>query len=223
MSDHAIKVTARFKKRTGEEIAHRCEFPPDEWRTLTLFVSRADELARTTLLSTPSGINFSLHVDADGVMTFIPRQMPHPDHFRALLHLMRAFVLQGEATHFGKIRNILRRRLDHPAFDAYLERQKQIFDGARCQAFGIMSDGTMLNSSKMLDVWLNGYEYHGDEEKRQRFEDLHGDVLSKELTEALFVAMMLDRARVVIELRNAIQALRHGLTASSLPGDSDAV
>jgi hypothetical protein len=32
------------------------------------------------------------------------------------------------------------RRLNHPAFEAYLERQNQIFNGVRCQAFEIVSE-----------------------------------------------------------------------------------
>jgi hypothetical protein len=78
--------------------------------------------------------------------------MPDPDHFRALLLLMRPFVLKNEGTHFGKVVNILRSRLDHPAFRTYLERQKAIFAGQRQQAMKLFSngDGDQLDSDTRL-------------------------------------------------------------------------
>jgi hypothetical protein len=38
-----------------------------------------------------------------------------------------------------------------------------------------MSNGRLINSTETLDLWLNAYEYHRDDEKRAAFEALHDD------------------------------------------------
>jgi hypothetical protein len=146
--------------------------------------------------------------------------LPDPDHFRALLHLMRPFVLQEEEMQFGKVLNVLWRHLDHPMFRRYFDRQRDIFGGRRWQAFKSMSDGTLINSSETLMLWLNAYEYHRDGEKAAQFEALHHGMRPLiEFSEARFVAIVLDKARAVIEIGNAIFALRTNAPIVPLPGD----
>jgi hypothetical protein len=155
----------------------------------------------------------------DGVR-FEPKEMPDHDQFRALLLLMRPFVLLDEGTYFGRVRNILARRLAHPAFRAYLDRQKEIFDGRRCQGMRVVSHGTLINSTETLDLWLNAYEYHRDDQKRAEFEALHDDdALPMDYSRALFIHIMLDRARAVVEIGNAVYALQRNLVVTPLPGD----
>jgi hypothetical protein len=129
-----VVVVAKMRTKDGLEITHNCKFAADEWQRFDRFVAYARELAGTTLLSTNWDFRFSLSADDDGV-EFEPVAMPHPDHVRALLLLMRPFVLKDEETNFERVTNILLRRLDHPAFRTYLERQNVIFDGQRWQVF----------------------------------------------------------------------------------------
>ena len=139
--------------------------------------------------------------------------------FDALLSLMRPFVLKKEATHFGRVVNILRWRLDHPAFRTYLDRQKTIFAGKRQQAMKLFSNGTVINSTETLDLWLNGFEYHRDAEKRTQFEALQGEALPVEVSLNLLVGIVLDRARAVLDIGNAIYAMRRNMAICPFPGD----
>jgi hypothetical protein len=78
----------------------------------------------------------------------------------------------------------------------------------------------LVNSSETLTLWLNAYEYHRDEDKRAAFESLHDGILPvAEHSRAVFVGMMLDRARAVIEIGNAIFALKRNAAISPFPGD----
>lgn len=84
----------------------------------------------------------------------------------------------------------------------------------------MFSNGTLINSSEVLTLWLNSYQYHRDETKRATFEALHhGLQPTIEYSEAVFVGMMLDQARAVIDVGNAIYALRQNAAITSLPGD----
>jgi hypothetical protein len=157
------------------EISHPCSFTPDDWRTLEKFADYAADLSRTALVSTGSGLSFSLTSDDDGVR-FESKAMPDSDQVSALLHRMRPFVLKKEpTTYLPRVRNILARQLDHPAFHSYLARQKEIFEGRRQQAMLLVSQGQVINSTETLEQWLNAYEYHRDDDKRGTFEALHDD------------------------------------------------
>jgi hypothetical protein len=83
----------------------------------------------------------------------------------------------------------------------------------------LVSHGQIINSTETLDLWLNAYEYHRDDDKRVAFEALHDDALPIGFSRALLIDIMLDRARAVIELGNAIYALQRNLVVTPLPGD----
>ena len=219
LSTSTIAVTARLRKRDGTEISHPCSFTLNEWRRLEKFATYSEELTHTALLSTKGKLAFSLHTDHNGTR-FEAKEMPDADQFRALLLLMRPFVLQNEDTCFYRVRNILARRLDHATFRAYLDRQKEIFDGRRCQNMRVVSNGTLINSTTTLDLWLNAYEYHRDDEKRAAFQALHSNnKVLMAYSRALFIHMVLDRARAVVEIGNAFYSLQRNLVVTPLPGD----
>jgi len=192
----------------GDELAHPCYFTNDQWELLTLFATYAEELSRTALLNTDGRLAFSVASREESGVQF-EASMPAHDEFRALLLLMRPFVLQSEDTYFFKVLNVLKWRLDHERFRAYLDRQKAIFNAERSQAMRLVANGVVINSVETLDQWLNAYPYHKDRDKRAAFEALHDpDVLPMELSEAFMVDMMLERARAVLDVGNAIYALQ---------------
>jgi hypothetical protein len=222
VSDESVKVLATFRRSTGEEIQQACEFPADEWRALERFVECAYRLAETRLLSRPDGVKFEISCDEQGVTRFRAEKVPAPDDFSAMLHRMRPFVLKSEATSVERIRGILGRRFRHPVFQSYLDRQWDVYEGKRYQSFAYVADGELLNSSTMLTRWLNTYEYHQDEDDYAYFEALKAEAAPWQFTEATYIAMMLDRARVVMALRQAVEALRRNVSIVPLPGDPEA-
>ena len=215
-----VEVVARLRTREGEEIAYPCRFTSDEWTRLGEFATEAEALSRTRLLSQRgTSLKLSVMMDDNGVR-YQSTGLPDADDFRACLLLMRPFVLEDERTHFPKIRNILARRLNHPAFQRYLDRQKEIFDGAR-QLMVVMSSGIQVNSTATLDrLWLNAYHYHRDKRKRAKFEALHDEhTLPLEFSDALFQDIMMERARAVLDVGNAIYSMQRNRVVTPFPGD----
>jgi hypothetical protein len=170
----AETISAVAKMRTTQaEIEHRCSFTVNEWEVLVRFAMFAEELSQTALLTKNERLSFSVVSREDGGCRFEANSMPTPDEFNALLLLMRPFVLNSEETYFPRVRNILWQRIEHPSFRAYFERQKAIFNAERCQAMRLVANDVVVNSVRTLDLWLNGYPYHKDREKRAAFEALH--------------------------------------------------
>jgi hypothetical protein len=89
------------------------------------FATYAEELTHTPFLSTKGKLAFSLHGDHNGVR-FEPKEMPTLITSGYSCTRCAPSVLKKEDTHFGKVRKMLRRRLDHSVLQAYLDRQKEI-------------------------------------------------------------------------------------------------
>ena len=98
---------------------------------------------------------------------------------------MRPFMLKREPTFFPSVRNVLAKQLTQPAFQQYLGLQKVIFGGRRCQTFQFVADGLMINSAETLDLWLNAYEYHRDDDKRAVIETACDDFVPPELVRSV--------------------------------------
>ena len=72
----------------------------------------------------------------------------------------------------------------------------------------------VLNSEQVFQLWLNAYEYHRDEDKQARMEELHA-LLPFEWLRAMFLSMMIDRALAVLNIAAFIRFLEQGK-----PGDT---
>jgi hypothetical protein len=203
-----IESVARMHLKDGSVVEHPCRFSAEEWDLLSTFATYAEELSGTALLSNHWTFRYKVTSGVDGVEVDTSG-FPDPDQFRALLLLMRPFVLQEEPTAFGKTKNLLKRRLDHPKLRDYLDRLAHDFSG-ETQAMYLVSEGKRLNSPDMLKLWLNAFEYHRDPNKRLEWESLHDEhVMPTAFTKAYYISMMLDSAVAVMRLSDVIHSLGH--------------
>lgn len=218
-----ISTVARLKRRTGEVVECACTFDGEEWALLLRYSELVDRLRATHLLSTPGRIGFSLGFNEEGPF-FRTDGAPTNDQVSALLHLMRPFILQ-EATTFKRIKNLLAMNLVDDVFRRYIERQHEIFMGARSMGgVKIVSNDVLVNSERVLHQWLNAEEFHFDDDKHAILESLRDqEFLPKEFTRAVFIDMMLDKARAVVELAHLIRCLQRNLVIEPLPGDRQSV
>jgi hypothetical protein len=184
-----------------------CEFPQNDWVTLSRFVECADELSGTRVRSAGGILEFKFSFTAEG-QGEVQAKLPHPDDIAAFLHRMRPFVLQSEPTYLPSVCNILARRIAAPRIRSRLDRQKKIFQGERMRSIiQINANAVRLNSDEVLMKWLNAFEYHRDEDKRKELEDLHW-LWPTEHSRALFLYLMLDKADAVSYVRWLIGMLR---------------
>ena len=198
----------------------------DDWTRLERFVEYTRELAQHSRHRSPGGHRFSIITDDAGTR-FEADQMPSDEAIESLMVRLRPFVLQGESTYFFAIVNILSRRLKSEAFRAYFETQKALFIGTVWQPFKLVAEASagtsnakphIVNSPETLDLWLNGFIYHRDDEKRQLFKALmRGDAPIEAFSRATFIEMMLMKARAVLDISNAVYVLREGQVMRPFP------
>jgi len=85
--------------------------------------------------------------------------------------------------------------------------QREIYNGKRTQsAFQIKSNDTVLNSEKVLNDWLNSYEYHRDKEKRKFIESLH-EMFPLEASKVIFLGLLSDKTQAIINVAKFIRVV----------------
>ena len=139
-----------------------------------------------------------------------PPPLPPENHIREFLHVLRPFVLESENTYLPKVCGILARAINEPLFQKNLKQVQRSFNGKHSQAyFTLSSDDVILNSESTLRMWLNAFEYHRDQEKREKLESLHRS-MPIDISKGLFI----DLLRYKVEAIWWISAFLEGLQKS---------
>jgi hypothetical protein len=174
-------------------------------RTLTDFLAYFDELAATRL---GGGIQVRARLTWDHEKGLSwSGELPPDDDLAAYLHRLRPFLLQNEATSFDRVCAIIGRALPHEPMRALLRRQRREFDGRNFQSqFQLLSNDVVVNSERVLKLWLNGFEYHRDREQRDEIARLH-QLLPMDATRPVFVSMIIDKVRAVAEIATVVRIL----------------
>jgi len=117
-----------------------------------------------------------------------------------LLHVLRPLILSKEATSFERIAGMLGRKFDNKKFRDYLKLQRTIFDDGELKLFMQIS----LNDQPLLDdatlkLWLNGEQYHTDEEKAATWKKIE-TALTIENTRALVITQLQSKVKALFNV-----------------------
>jgi hypothetical protein len=99
--------------------------------------------------------------------------VPSKQESGAFLHAMRPFLLQQERTHLPKVINILKRAIRESWLHNTLDSFRNDFN--RPTSYSLPVD-----FAKQMNNWLNGVEYHRDDDKRDSLWLMLGDLRSSQ-------------------------------------------
>jgi hypothetical protein len=161
----------------------------DDWRALKRFAEFSRELDQAEYVK--AGMPLNVHIAWSQESGFDPApELPPPGQLREFLHLLRPFLLENEPTRFLRICSILGKYFDHGFFRTTLRDLRRAFLGKISQSyFTLSSHDLVVNSEEALRLWLNAFEYHRDEDKREHLEKLHL-ALPLNVSKALFVDLL---------------------------------
>lgn len=119
-----------------------------------------------------------------------------------LLHVLRPLILSKESTSFERIAGLLGRKFDNEKFHGHLKRQRTIFaDGELKLYMQISLNDQPLLADSTLKLWLNGEQYHTDDEKSVTWKKIE-DALTAENTRALVINQLHDKVKALFNLQN---------------------
>jgi hypothetical protein len=205
-------MTKQFRMTFSEESSGAIEavsvqLPADEWQLLLDFASYADQLETTEFLRV--GITDHCEIMADG-STRVTRDLPPSSQLRELLHVLRPVILQNEPTSYVRVVGILGRRINHHLWRGFVKGYARSFRADNSQEFFSVKIGNLvLNSEEALDLWLNGYEYHRDREKRHRLSASIGSEVT-DVSRALFVDLLGAKVEAILEVRDLVRWIERG-------------
>jgi hypothetical protein len=172
------------------------EFLDNEFKILEMYLMQYDELARSGPLQRGIPCRFALNFnEIDGLSS--SSELPSKDDLSILLHQLRPFILHNEPASFNQVCGILKKQFSDPRIQTLFSQSRELYDGRQFQKLvKINSNEDIINSEKILNDWLNSYEYHRDLNKRQAIDKLF-EFFPGDFFKGLFVSMILDKVDAI--------------------------
>jgi hypothetical protein len=187
------------------------EFSEQEWDILDLFKREENQLSKSDAIMK---IKVNLNLNWNREQGFTDHStLPSDDDLNNLLHRLRPFVLKDEPIYFNKVCNILKKHLKNEFSQKLIQDLKDLFSGKEFQSTKVQIEFNKetINSEKTLYKWLNAYQYHRDKGKQVEIETIH-KLLPSQTTKAIFIYMMIDKAKAIRDTAEMIRILEDSLT-----------
>ena len=141
--------------------------PHEEWALLLSFHQEAERLRSTRFVQEQQGGQIAVTLSVHQAIRSAAKQVDKKA-VGAMLLKLRPFVLENERTFFHKVKNLLKRRLDHRAFRMHIDLLDDAFSLRTLQrGIRVPSGRRHLLSVPVVMDWLNAYEYHRDPDKKK--------------------------------------------------------
>jgi hypothetical protein len=118
--------------------------PDDEWAILGRFSGDVERLRATAFVKNRRGSEIRVAWSPE-VGARVSTGSIDPDEAGAMLLKCRPFLLKQEEAYFHKIKNLLKRRLPHPAFHKHIEMLADFFS--------LRAMGQRTSKSKSPQTW----------------------------------------------------------------------
>ena len=172
----------------------------DQLRKFSALMSRVKE---TALLARGfAGItNMKWAAGAGMVFTCAPYTNPE---LHELLHVLRPVMLEEESASFHKMLALLGRQFRDKTFAQHQKALRHIFEEGELSSYMQISvGGQKLLHNSILRLWLNGTQYHSDQEKQDVWKSLEAS-LTENNTRALAIELVHSRVKALLLLDHIV-------------------
>lgn len=197
----AAKFEASFKGRTESEEAI---FNEREVSILETYHSNFVRMKSSRIFDGPFPAITNLSIRSDNGMVFEVSEFDRRDLYE-LLHVLRPFILKRESASFDKTISVFGKKLKGPLFRQSFKELRQLYnDGELSFIVRVSLNELPIFSDRVFSAWLNGVEYHRDEEKRLFIERLESQFGEKE-TLGIVVSILKSRVKAISALHHLVK------------------
>jgi hypothetical protein len=191
---------------SSEKTLINIEFDEQEYDVLHEYLEEIKRVRESKVVK--SRLKVSIKITAsvnDNIDT--NENIPNDDDLYVLLHLLRPFLLNDESLNFGKITNMLVRRIKNDLIAKLIEQYKAKYSGKSLRSIlQISVDDNVLDIDKYLEKYLNGLEYHRDKKKQTEIKQFF-EYFPDNIGKALILSLIMDKANAILEIGNLIAAV----------------
>lgn len=180
-------------------------FNDDETRTLNLFLDEYEKLVDSQVMR--DGIPCEITIKMKDGKAEVETDLPTQDQLDILVQRLRLFVLKKERVSFVNVCAILRKHLEDLRLTELLKWLFAAFHNhpAELGSTLIINEALIDREATLID-WLNGYQYHLDDDRRQRLRKRGVNVESPAIRRNL-VNLLLNKQTAVINLAALVAVL----------------
>jgi hypothetical protein len=195
-----IKIKVTSENENGfEEIP--LEFEDSEAKVINLYLKNCERLGNAKIFKDNFPIIKNIKWEADAGITFEISEFDYSEIYE-FLHLARPLFLDNEPASFNKTRSILGRKAKNTVLADHLKYLGKLYQkGEYGLYFQIWIGDTPVFGDKTIKLWLNGVEYHQDEDKMAIIEVLEKSLTEKEVR-GIFVSQISGRVRAIFLLEH---------------------
>src|SRR6185312_5244402 len=192
------------KGRDGTTSVAQGELGDGEVEVLSDFLGHVERLRQTRLIQ--DDFVAKLHVATrHGEPLEVDAGFPDRPRYAEFAYELRTFVLANEAYYLPKILGILGRASSDACFRQLLRAASDKFSCRTIkQSVSVLVGDRDITSEAFLRLWMNGFEYHHDPDKRKEIERLH-EGLPLDLTKSIMLMLLIDKANTVIYLGRVVE------------------
>ena len=185
----------------------------DEVERLRNFSRLMSRLASTQLVN--RGIPAITKMQyAEGAMHFVCEQYSNGE-LHELLHVLRPLILQEERSSFQNIGAIVGRRLRHQLISARLKHLRRVYaEGDLSRFMQIKINEHPLFADETIKLWLNGEQYHSDDDKAAAWCRLE-NAMTASNARALVIEQLRSKVMALDELHSVVELLLEAIDSTS--------
>lgn len=178
-------------------------FEDQDIERLRMYAALMIRVKQTALLTRGFAGITNIKWEAGAGMVFTCAPYTNPELYE-LLHVLRPVMLEEESASFHKTLALLGRRFKDKTFAQHQRVLRHIFEEGELSSYMQISvGGQKLLHNSILRLWLNGKQYHSDQEKREAWAELE-----KSLTEgnarALAIELVHSRVKALLLLDHLV-------------------
>lgn len=141
---------------------------------------------------------------------------PYEDYeLHELLHVLRPLILPGEDMSFGKVTALFCKRFANKQFNSKLQIWRSMFENGELSAYMQITVGNQsLLDYTSLQLWLNGTQYHTDDEKASAWKRIEAS-LGADNARAIVMNQLYSKVKALFLLENLVDLVHEKINQST--------
>jgi hypothetical protein len=170
---------------------------------LSKFVAAMSRVRGSALIKRGIPAITNMNFTPEGGMQFTCA--PYEDYeLYELLHVLRPLILPGEDMSFGKVTALFCNRFASKQFNSKLQAWRSMFENGELKAYMQIKVGDQpLLDYTSLQLWLNGTQYHTDDEKASAWKKIETS-LGADNARAIVMNQLHSKVKALFLLENLV-------------------